>query len=84
MLIRHHKLYREAIRAHDLQKSRCAGACESEAGECMGGCQPSTDCMPMWKELVAWIVICGVSILALSALLDTYAEQIAGLLIGGR
>ena len=84
MLIRHYKLYRDAIRAHDLKKSRCAGTCESEAGECLVGCKPSTDCLPMWKELVAWIVIGGIAILCLSALLDAYAETIAGFLIGGR
>lgn len=78
MLIRHHKLYREAIRAHDLQKSRCAGACESEAGECLGGCKPSTDCLPAWAEIVALIVIGGTAILSLSALLDANAEAIAG------
>lgn len=80
MLIRYHK----AIRAHDLQKSRCAGACESESGECLGGCKPSTDCLPLWKELVAWIVIGGTAILCLSALLDAYAETVAGLLLGWR
>lgn len=83
MLIRHHKLYREAIRAHDLQKSRCAGACESESGECLGGCNPTTDCLPFWQEAMAWIIGSGVAILCLSALLDSYAEAIAGLILGG-
>lgn len=81
MLIRYHR----AIRAHDKKKANCAGACESEAGECMGGgCTPTTDCLPLWKELVAWIVIGVAAILCLYALLDAYADTVASWLLGGR
>lgn len=67
-----------------LNCQHAASGCNYPEGECMGGCAPTTDCLPWWKETIAWIVIGGTAILAISALLDVYAELIAGLLMGGR